>query len=131
MVNLPLRKLEIGRHWSILPKQINSTLLSHLFCKTLNQQTISHSFLSSVPYCPAFRHFIHMWEALQSLLNTGRKKEVYSVLIACQKHMLSVSQRQDRSHVCRLEQRSSTWCSAQISHTGTQQDNNLIMANTH
>ncbi len=52
------------------------------------------------------------------------------MLIACCKHMLSVSQRQDPNHVCRLVENSSTWCSAQGSHTGTQRDNNLIIAST-
>lgn len=54
-----------------------------------------------------------------------------SVLVAWWKNTLSVSQRQDPNHVCRLEESSSTWCSAQRSHTGTQPDNDLIIINTY
>lgn len=88
------RKLEIRRHWSLLPKLTNSTMLSHLFCKIplLNQQTICHSSQSF--------HFLTVWHPnisyrcerhFKVCWIQGAKSNQPSVLIACCKHMLSLS----------------------------------------
>lgn len=118
-VNLQSRKLETGRHWSILPKQTNSTVLPHLFrgSPLLNQQTICWPQLSLItPVLSCMLAFRTDVEALQSLLNTGRKSNQPSVLIACRKHMLSVRQRQDPNHVCRPEELQHLVFSLNIAH---------------
>ena len=96
-----------GSHWLIFPEQSSD------ICD----------------YNLKIRVFVYSWEG--GGVEGCRKcvlaivKDYNSVL---QTNALSLGQPETGSQCC-LQAR--TWCSAQTSHTGTQWDNNLIIANTH